>query len=120
MTAMRLVVDDVDAALAALEPAGFTLVERWGPPFAILERDGTEFWVSGPGTSAAKATDELPETDRVCAAVRPVIETDDAPTTVASLVAVGWVVAAGPVTGPGGSQQLLRNAGLFVEVFASA
>ena len=52
---VRYIVDDVDRSLTFLETLGFTLVDRMGPPFAIMERDGLELWVSGPGTSARRA-----------------------------------------------------------------
>ena len=33
---------------------GFELVTRMGPPFAIVERDGLELWLSGPASSAGR------------------------------------------------------------------
>ena len=54
MAIVRYLVSDVDASLAFYERLGFTLVERWGPPFAIVEKDGLQLWLSGPQTSAAK------------------------------------------------------------------
>jgi len=46
---VRYLVDDVDEALPFYELLGFTLADRWGPPFAIVERDGLSIWLSGPG-----------------------------------------------------------------------
>ncbi len=36
MPVLRVLVSDVDEAIAPLLTAGFTLTDRWGPPFAIL------------------------------------------------------------------------------------
>jgi len=55
---VRYLVDDVDEALPFYELLGFTLADRWGPPFAIVERDGLSIWLSGPGTSARKTLDD--------------------------------------------------------------
>lgn len=33
---------------------GFSMVERWGPAFAILALEDLTLWVSGPETSAAR------------------------------------------------------------------
>jgi catechol 2,3-dioxygenase-like lactoylglutathione lyase family enzyme len=52
MANVRYLVDDVDAALGFYVGAlGFALVERWGPPFAMVRRDDLTLWLSGPGTS---------------------------------------------------------------------
>ncbi len=93
-------------------------------PAADLRRNtcGTrETIVSGPETSAARVTAELTaEAEAVAGAgVRPVLEVDELEVSVAALLAAGWEHAAGPVNGPGGSQQLLRRGAVFVEVFAS-
>jgi hypothetical protein len=120
MGTVRVVVDDVDAAVAAYASVGYAVARRWGPPFAILQADGTDLWVSGPQTSAARASAELPAELRPWAAVRVVHETDDLGSSVAGLLAAGWEHAAGPVSGPGGSQQLLRRGTVFVEVFAAS
>ena len=40
MANVRYLVNDVDAALAFyVDALGFALVERWGPPFAMVRRD---------------------------------------------------------------------------------
>lgn len=116
-----MVVPDVDEAVAAYAGAGYTVAERWGPPFAILAHpDGPDVWLAGPGTSAAQTTEALPEGDRSAASVRQVLEVDDAEAAVAGLVAAGWDVAGEPLTGPGGTQQLVRRGPVFVEVFAGS
>jgi hypothetical protein len=118
VTIVRILVDDVDGAIAAYEAAGFTLSERWGPPFAIVTSGETELWISGDGTSAAKLTAQLPTAQAARARVRPVHEVDDLDAAIEPLLAEGWVLAAGPVTGPGGSQLLLGKGSAFLEVFA--
>ncbi len=121
MSAVRVVVDDVDAAIASFAVAGYVVAQRWGPPFAILAREGgADLWVSGPETSAARASAALSEEDGRCAAVRLVLEVDDVATTVEALTAAGWARASDPVSGPGGGQQLVRSGPVFLEVFASA
>ena len=119
MGTVRVVVDDVDSAIVAFEAVGYVVSQRWGPPFAILHADGTDLWVSGPETSAARASAQLPAALRPAAAVRVVHEVDKLAPEVERLVAAGWAHAAGPVSGPGGSQQLLQNGTVVLEVFAA-
>ena len=54
MATVRYLVHDVDAALPFYRALGFRLIDRWGPPFAIVKRKGLALWLSSPGTSAAK------------------------------------------------------------------
>ena len=119
MSAVRILVDDVDDSVAAFELAGFTVAERWGPAFAILAAGDAHLWISGPETSAAKLTAQLPPERAVHARVRPVYEADDLDDAEATLRAEGWARAAGPITGPGGSQLLLERGSSFLEVFAT-
>lgn len=49
MPTARYLVDGVDAALPFYAALGFTLAERWGPAFAIVEREGLTLWLSGKG-----------------------------------------------------------------------
>ena len=78
MGAVRILVADVDEALPGWLAAGYAVSQRWGPPFAILTADGMpDLWLSGPGTSAAQSVEILSTYDRDCAAVHPVLETDD-------------------------------------------
>jgi murein DD-endopeptidase MepM/ murein hydrolase activator NlpD len=85
LSAVRYLVEDVDASLPAL---GFRLVERWGPPFAIVKRKGLSLWLSGPGTSARR---KLPDgrTPGPGGWNRVVIEVDDLDETAAKLRAAG-------------------------------
>ncbi len=119
MGALRVVVDDVDAAVAAYAAAGYEVAQRWGPPFAILSGDGPDLWVSGPETSAARASAALGTDDARAAAVRQVLEVDDVDATVTVLEAAGWTAVGDAVAGPGGGQRLVRRGPVFVEVFAA-
>jgi hypothetical protein len=119
MAAVRVVVPDIDEALTAYVAAGYEVAQRWGPPFAILASpDGPDVWLSGPGTSAARTTEALPEADRAAASVRQVLEVDDVGAAVAGLVAAGWAPAGEELSGPGGSQRLVRRGPVFLEVFS--
>ncbi len=108
MPTVRYFVGDVDASLAFYEILGFGLVERWGPPFAIVEKDGLQLWLSGPGTSAAKP---MPD-GRVPGPGgwnRIVIATDSFETTYEHLKQAGAVFRNEPLKGPGGTQVLLDD-----------
>jgi hypothetical protein len=118
MAVLRVVVPDVDEAVAAYAAAGYEVAQRWGPPFAILSGPGPDLWVSGPGTSAARATDALEPELRPASAVRQVLEVDDVAATVAGLLAAGWEPAGDAQSGPGGTQQLLHRGPVVVEVFS--
>ena len=60
---VRLLVNDVDAALPFYRALGFRLTDRWGSPFAVMKRKGLTLWLAGPGTSARKklADGSLPQ-----------------------------------------------------------
>jgi hypothetical protein len=49
MATIRYLVSDVDAALPFYVALGFTLADRWGPPFAMVKRGDLQLWISGPG-----------------------------------------------------------------------
>jgi len=117
MPTVRYLVDDVDAALPFYAALGFTLAERWGPPFAIVERDGLTLWLSGPGTSAAKALADgrVPQPGGWN---RLVIEVADLDATLATLQAGAVRLRSAPIQGPGGRQVLVEDpAGNPVELF---
>ena len=117
MATVRYRVDNVDAALACSATLGFAHAERWGPPFAIVARGDLSRWLSGPGTSAAKALPDgaQPEPGGWN---RLVIEVNDLDTTVATLKQAGSRFRSEPVAGPGGRQILVDDpAGNPVELF---
>jgi catechol 2,3-dioxygenase-like lactoylglutathione lyase family enzyme len=54
VSAVRYLVDEVDAALAFyVDRLGFTVREDWGA-VVVVERDDLELWLSGPQSSAAE------------------------------------------------------------------
>jgi len=117
MPTVRYLVHDVDAVLPFYEVLGFALADRWGPPFAIVERDGLELWLAGPGTSASK-----PMPDGAVPAPggwnRIVIEVDDLDAAMTRLRAAGARFRNDPIEGPGGRQVLaLDPSGNPVELF---
>ena len=54
MATVRYLVRDVDDALPFYEALGFTITQRWGPPFVMLAREDLTLWLSGPGSSASR------------------------------------------------------------------
>jgi catechol 2,3-dioxygenase-like lactoylglutathione lyase family enzyme len=117
MPTIRYLVHDVDAVLPFYAALGFRQVDRWGPPFAILEREGLALWLAGPGTSAAR-----PMPDGATPAPggwnRIVIEVDDLDETIARLRATGARFRNEPIAGPGGRQVLAEDpSGNPVELF---
>lgn len=118
MATIRYLVDDVDATLAFYtEWLGFTLVERWGPPFAIVGKGDLQLWLSGPQTSAAKP---MPDGRQPTPGGwnRLVIEVADLETLVASLKAAGLKFRNEIIEGPGGKQILAEDpAGNPLELF---
>jgi catechol 2,3-dioxygenase-like lactoylglutathione lyase family enzyme len=117
MPALRYIVDDVDAVLPFYEALGFTLAQRWGPPFAVLRRDGLDLWLAGPGTSARRPMPDgrLPVPGGWN---RLVIEVEDLDARVDALKATGARLRNEPIAGPGGRQVLLEDpSGNAVELF---
>jgi predicted enzyme related to lactoylglutathione lyase len=55
-TPVRYIVNDTETAIRFYtQLLGFELLERWGPAFAIISKNGLTLWLSGPNTSAAQA-----------------------------------------------------------------
>lgn len=118
MATIRYLVDDVDAAVAFYTDwLGFTVVERWGPPFAIVGKADLHLWLSGPQTSAAKP---MPDGRQPVPGGwnRLVIEVHDLSTLVANLKAAGITFRNEIVEGVGGKQILAEDpAGNPLELF---
>jgi len=117
MPAVRYLVHDVDAALPFYAALGFKQVDRWGPPFAILERDGLALWLAGPGTSAQRP---MPDGAKPVPGGwnRLVIEVDDLDASIDKLRAAGARFRNEPIAGPGGRQVLAEDpSGNPVELF---
>ncbi|MQA00263.1 MAG: VOC family protein [Dehalococcoidia bacterium] len=121
MATLRYIVDDVDAALDFYTGhLGFALVERMGPPFAMVERDGLRLWLSGPGTSARRP---MPDGREPAPGGwnRLVIEVDDLEGRVDSMRADGVLFRNDVISGPGGQQVLAEDpSGNVVELFQPA
>jgi catechol 2,3-dioxygenase-like lactoylglutathione lyase family enzyme len=99
---------------------GFELVERWGPPFAMVKRGELTLWLSGPGSSASH-----PLTDGSKPAPggwnRLVLETDNIELLVERLMQSGAHFRSEIVSGPGGRQILVNDpSGNPVELFESS
>jgi catechol 2,3-dioxygenase-like lactoylglutathione lyase family enzyme len=115
---IRYLVRDVDAALAFyVDNLGFALVERWGPPFAMVGRGDLTLWLSGPGSSAS-----LPLADgsipRPGGWNRLVLETGDLDSLVDLLRQSGAHLRSEIVVGPGGRQILVDDpSGNPIELF---
>ena len=117
MATVRYLVHDVDAALPFYEALGFSVLERWGPPFVMLARDDLTLWLSGPGTSAARplADGSVPQPGGWN---RLVIEVDDLAAAMAALQPTGARFRSEPVQGPGGQQVLVEDpSGNAIELF---
>jgi catechol 2,3-dioxygenase-like lactoylglutathione lyase family enzyme len=117
MPTVRYLVHDVDAVLPFYAALGFREVDRWGPPFAIVERQGLALWLAGPGTSAARP---MPDGAKPAPGGwnRIVIEVDDLDATIGRLRAAGARFRNDPIAGPGGRQVLAEDpSGNPVELF---
>jgi catechol 2,3-dioxygenase-like lactoylglutathione lyase family enzyme len=56
MATIRYMVNDTETAIRFYTQfLGFELLERWGPAFAMVSKNGLTLWLSGPNTSAAQA-----------------------------------------------------------------
>ncbi len=121
MAVIRYLVSDVDVAVAFyLDILGFELVERWGPPFAMVKRGDLTLWLSGPGSSASRPLTDgskpLPGGWN-----RLVLETDDLVSLVEKLMQSGARFRSEIVSGPGGKQVLVNDpSGNPIELFESS
>jgi catechol 2,3-dioxygenase-like lactoylglutathione lyase family enzyme len=121
MAVIRYLVNDVDVAVAFyLDILGFQLVEKWGPPFAMVKRGDLTLWLSGPGSSASRpltnGSKPLPGGWN-----RLVLETDDLVSLVEKLTQSGARFRSEIVSGPGGEQVLVNDpSGNPIELFESS
>jgi catechol 2,3-dioxygenase-like lactoylglutathione lyase family enzyme len=117
MAIVRYLVEDVDAALPFYAALGFTVTERWGPPFVMLARGDLTLWLSGPGTSASRplADGSLPAPGGWN---RVVVEVADIRAAMEGLRPTGARFRSEPVQGPGGQQVLAEDpSGNPIELF---
>ena len=118
MAVIRYLVADVDVAAAFYTGMlGFELVERWGPPFAMVRHGDLNLWLSGPGSSASR-----PLADGAKPGPggwnRLVLETDDLESLVRKLAESGAHFRSEIVSGPGGKQILVDDpSGNAIELF---
>ena len=120
MATIRYLVEDVDAALPFYEALGFSVTERWGPPFVMLARDDLSLWLSGPGTSASRplSNGAVPKPGGWN---RVVIEVDSLDDSMSALRGTGARFRSDPIKGPGGRQVLVDDpSGNPVELFEAA
>ena len=121
MAVIRYLVNDVDVAVKFYTNIlGFELVEKWGPPFAMVKRGDLTLWLSGPGSSASRP---LPDGSKPVPGGwnRLVLETDDLASLVAKLTQFGAQFRSEIVSGPGGKQVLVNDpSGNPIELFESA
>ena len=117
--ATRYLVKNVDESIEFFSKLGFRVVERWGPPFAMMSNDTDTIWLSGPETSAAKAMPDgrLPEPggwNRIVVAV------ENIDSLAQELRESGVVFRNDGLKGPGGTQFLIEDpSGNPVEIFES-
>jgi len=121
MANVRYLVNDVDVALEFyIDMLGFELVEKWGPPFAMVKRGDLALWLSGPGSSASRP---LSNGSKPAPGGwnRLVLETDDLASLVEKLKRSGAQLRSDIVSGPGGKQVLVDDpSGNPVELFESS
>ncbi|HTN50688.1 MAG TPA: VOC family protein [Burkholderiaceae bacterium] len=117
MATVRYLVKDVDVALPFYAALGFSQKERWGPPFAILEKGDLQLWLSGPGTSASRQLADG-STPSPGGWNRVVVEVPDLSAAMEALRATGACFRSDPVEGPGGQQVLVEDpSGNPIELF---
>ncbi len=118
---VRYMVDDVDAAIAwYTKHLGFTVLSNAAPAFADVTLGSLRLLLSGPASSAGRP---MPDGERPHAGGwnRIHLIVDDLPAEVMRLRAAGVQFRNDVVTGPGGSQILLRDpSGNVVELFQPA
>jgi catechol 2,3-dioxygenase-like lactoylglutathione lyase family enzyme len=121
MATVRYLVNDVDESVEFYtRHLGFTVVERWGPAFAMVTKADLKLWLSGPQTSAAKPMPDgrVPQPGGWN---RLVIEVEDIQATVSQLRESGMRFRNEILSGPGGSQILAEDpSGNPIEIFQPA
>ena len=118
---VRYIVDDVDAAIAwYTKHLGFSLLSSAAPAFADVTLGSLRLLLSGPTSSAGRAMPDG-ERPRPGGWNRIHLIVEDISAEVARLRAAGVEFRNDIVTGPGGSQVLLKDpAGNLVELFQPA
>ncbi len=121
MAVIRYLVSDVDVAAAFyINVLGFELVEKWGPPFAMVKSGDLTLWLSGPGSSAARS---LADGSRPLPGGwnRLVLETENLAALIERLTKSGAHFRSEIVSGPGGKQLLVDDpSGNPIELFEAS
>lgn len=121
MAVVRYLVADVDAAVAFYTSVlEFELMERWGPPFAMVKRGDLTLWLSGPGSSASRpladGSKPVPGSWN-----KLVLETDQLDLLMEKLTRSGAHFRSEIVSGPGARQVLVDDpSGNPIELFEAA
>lgn len=114
----RYLVRDVATILPFyIDLLGFAVEAQWGPAFAIVRRDETVVWLSGPETSAAQP---IPDGSKPVPGGwnRIVLEVEDLDELIGKLRASGVAFRNAPISGPGGTQVLIEDpSGNPIELF---
>ncbi|MGL4612041.1 MAG: VOC family protein [Trueperaceae bacterium] len=120
MATIRYMVNDTETALRFYtELLGFELLERWGPAFAMISKDGLTLWLSGPNTSAAQAMPDgrVPEPGGWN---RIVLEVSELETLIQNLKRANATFRNEVIDGVGGKQILIEDpSGNPIELFES-
>jgi catechol 2,3-dioxygenase-like lactoylglutathione lyase family enzyme len=118
MAAIRYMVNDTEIAIRFYtQLLGFELLERWGPAFAMVGRDGLTLWLSGPSTSAAQAMPDgrVPEPGGWN---RIILEVSGLETLITNLKLSSVVFRNDMIDGVGGKQVLIEDpSGNPIELF---
>ena len=117
MATIRYLVNDVDASLPFYSALGFELVQRMGPPFAIVAKGDLTLWLSGPASSAARTLSDgsIPQPGGWN---RLVIEVPNITAAMEALKPTNARFRSEPIQGPGGKQVLVEDpSGNPIELF---
>lgn len=118
MATIRYMVNDVEASIQFYTThLGFSLLEKMGPAFGIIEKDDLQIWLSGPQTSAARP---MPDgrNPQPGGWNRFVIEVDNIEALVAAMKKAGISFRNEIISGPGGKQILAEDpSGNPIEIF---
>ena len=121
MATIRYMVNDVEVSIEFYtKHLGFTLVEKMGPAFAMIEKQDLQIWLSGPQTSAARPMPDgrLPQPGGWN---RFVIEVEDIESLVETMKQAGVLFRNEIISGPGGRQTLAEDpSGNPIEIFQPA
>jgi len=121
MATLRYIVHDVEVSIEFYTKVlGFSLLEKMGPAFAIIEKGDLQIWLSGPQTSAARAMPDgrKPEPGGWN---RFVVEVNDIETLATQMKEGGVFFRNAIISGPGGRQVLIEDpSGNPIEIFQSS